>query len=111
MGNEGTVPASSAPASYQKHDLSKYSNSEGQKMAEKMRGANFKLGQGPNKLSGVSSYEASSKNTQKRDYEKKEKPFVDARVTNIKNFGAEPVLASEASSKFTPYGGTDQLAQ
>jgi len=47
-------------------------------MAEKMRGANFKLGLGPNKIDGVSSYEAQSKNTQKKDYEKKDHFHVDA---------------------------------
>ena len=80
-------------------------------MAEKMRGANFKLGVGPNKMSGVSSYEASSKNTRKEDYEKKSNPFLDARTTNIKNYGNSAVLASEASSKFTPYGDVNDVVK
>lgn len=79
---------------------------ENERLAKKMRNANFSLGNWNENNMGnaVTSYNLSSGNTKAEDYRHGNQATVNARLTNIKSFGdGQGQVQSEAKSKFTPF--------
>jgi hypothetical protein len=111
MGNSGPEMASSSHANYKKHNIGAGLNEESDKLAKKMRGANFSLGNN-NKMDGKTTYNLTSRNTCPSDYAKHVSFANEARLTNIKTNDNTGIPAtSEASSKFTNYENKDILKE